>query len=246
MADSFELAPVTGPIHCACVIHSNGYDWEYVDRLYSMLDRHITKEIILHVYTEAERSVPAPYIKHTLEDWGIFGPRRSWWYKMQLFNSAQYSGPLLYFDLDTVIVQNIDWIWNLPLNYFWGVQDFKYLWRPNYQGLNSSIMWWDTRKFDHVWKQFKQQDLGQLIKKHPGDQDYINQALNLNELRFLDKQRIKSWRWQCVDGGYNFRQKVYQNPGAGTVFTENTSVLVFHGKPKPKDCQDRLVLNHWR
>ena len=98
----------TGPIDCACVIHGDAYSWTYVERLYNMLSRHVTPGIRLHVYTEADRSVPAPMIKHALTDWSISGPRRAWWYKMQLFNTQHHAGPLLYFDLDTVIVRNID------------------------------------------------------------------------------------------------------------------------------------------
>jgi hypothetical protein len=246
MAKTLELAPVTGPINCACVIHGNVYGWEYVDRLYAMLDRHITEEIRLHVYTEAARSVPAPYIKHELTDWGISGPKRSWWYKMQLFNSNLFAGPLLYFDLDTVIVKNIDWIWQLPVRYFWTVQDFKYLWRPTHQGINSSIMWWDTRRFEHVWQGFQRQQVRDVIKKYHGDQDYITQAVDPSQLRFLDQQRVKSWRWQCLDGGYNFKKRMYQTPNSGTVISNNDSVLIFHGKPKPSEITDPIILYHWK
>ena len=81
-----------GAIDCACVIHGDGYDWIYVDRLHSMLARHFTKGIRLHVYTEQSRSVPDHMIKHVLDEWpGLSGRRRSWWYKMQLFNPAHYA-----------------------------------------------------------------------------------------------------------------------------------------------------------
>jgi hypothetical protein len=69
-------------IDCACVIHGTGYDWIYVEQLRNMLSRNLSREVRLHVYTEASRSVPAPYIKHELTDWGISGPKRSWWYKI--------------------------------------------------------------------------------------------------------------------------------------------------------------------
>jgi hypothetical protein len=89
---------ISGPIDCACVIHSDAYSWDYVERLYSMLSRHLSLGVRLHVYTEADRPVPAPFIKHALDDWEISGPRRSWWYKLQLFDSEKFSGSLLYFD----------------------------------------------------------------------------------------------------------------------------------------------------
>jgi hypothetical protein len=51
-------------------------------------------------------------VKHILDDWGISGPKRSWWYKMQLFNPAHFAGNLLYFDLDVVIANQLNWIPN--------------------------------------------------------------------------------------------------------------------------------------
>ena len=235
----------TGPIDCACVIHGTSYDWTYVERLYNMLNRHITPGIRLHVYTEAERTVPAPMIKHELEPWNITRARRGWWYKMQLFNSAHHAGPLLYFDLDTVIVNNIDWIWSQPLKYFWAVRDFKYLWRPTHHNINSSIMWWDTTKYHKVCQDFCQQDLQQIMRRYHGDQDYISYAIPQNQRRCLQQDRVLSWRWQCLDGGYDFRLRRGHAPGTGTVLTDNASVLVFHGNPKPNQIEDKLVQAHW-
>ena len=101
----------TSPVDCACVIHGTGYDWIYVERLYNMLSRNLPNGIRFHVYTEHDRLVPAHMIKHVLTDWPeISGPKRSWWYKLQLFNSAHHQGNLLYFDLDTVILRDISWI----------------------------------------------------------------------------------------------------------------------------------------
>jgi len=238
--------PVTGPIHCACVIHGDAYSWDYVERLYNMLNRHVSVGIVLHVYTEASRSVPAPMVKHVLEDWGIGGHRRGWWYKMQLFNSGHYSGPLLYFDLDVVIVNNIDRLWNRPLSSFWSVRDFKYLWRPTSCDVNSSIMWWDTAQFDWVWKKFQKENMADIIRKYHGDQNYINDLIAPHQRNYFDINHIKSWRWQCLDGGYDFRKKYYLSPGAGTQIPHSTTVLVFHGKPKPTDIQDPVVLQHWK
>jgi hypothetical protein len=237
-------APPT-PVDCACVIHGDAYSWIYVERLYNMLSRHISRGIRLHVYTELERPVPAPMIKHVLPAWGIHGPKRSWWYKMTLFDSAKHAGPLLYFDLDTVIVDNIDWICDLPLNYFWAVQDFRYLQRANHLSMNSSIMWWDTRRFDLVWTAFQQENLGTVMKKYRGDQDYLNHAL-VESLRFLDPERILSWRWQCLGNGYNFKRRNYQNSDAVTYIPTGTSVMVFHGQPKPADLTDPAITQHWQ
>lgn len=233
-------------LDCACLIHSNGYDWTYVERLYRMLQNHSRREIRLHVFTEAGRAVSPCMIKHSLAEWpGIGGPKKSWWYKMQMFDSSHHSGPLLYFDLDVVIARNIDWISENDLNYFWAIHDFRYLWRPNWQGMNSSVMYWDTRRWDHVWQNFKALDLKTVMRRHHGDQDYLNSVVLPDQLKFLDTTKIKSWRWQIKDGGMDVRTKTYKRPGAGSVLDLNTSVMIFHGNPNPHQVRDPVINRFW-
>lgn len=234
-------------IDCACLIHSTGYDWIYVERLYNMLSKNISYPIKFHVYTEAERKVPDFMIKHVLEEWpGFAGPKKSWWHKIQLFNSEHHKGNLLYFDLDTVVTGNLDWILNCDSRYFWAVRDFRRLWKPSHTGINSSVMWWDTQKFDWVWQAFKSKQLKHLQRVYHGDQDYISDTIDYHRRRFFENQRIVSWRWQALDGGMDFTKRKHNNPGQGTKIDSDTSLLIFHGNPKPHEVlNDAEVARYW-
>jgi hypothetical protein len=235
------------PVDCACVIHGTGYDWIYVERLYNMLSRNLPNGIRFHVYTEHDRSVPAHMTKHVLTNWPeISGLRRAWWYKLQLFNSEHHQGNLLYFDLDTVILRDISWIPQLPAEYLWGIRDFKHLQRPGYSTLNSSVMWWNVDRMSWVWDQFNTTNVVNTTRQYPGDQDYLNAVLGHNRIRYLEDSQIQSWRWQCLDGGYNFNTRRHKIPGQGTQIPGSTSVLVFHGKPKPHEINDKVVQDLWR
>lgn len=240
----------TGTVDCACVIHGSGYDWIYVDRLYNMLTRHLVgKKIRFHVYTEHDRSVPSYMVKHELQHWdNISGPRRSWWYKLQLFNNQHHQDNLLYFDLDTVIVRDINWIIENPPHKLWTVKDFKYLQNADYTGMNSSIMWWNVDHFSWVWDAFKKVDINSVSRRYQfGDQQFIDETLTHNNIRYLDTQRIQSWRWQALNGGTEFPSKKQRAPNTGTHISSNVSVLVFHGHPKPHDLTDDVVITqHWR
>jgi len=240
------MDPTIAPIDCACVIHSDGYSWDYVERLYNMLDRNITPDIRLHVYTEADRPVPDKFIKHQLVDWQIAGRKQSWWYKIQLFNPEHHRGSLLYFDLDTVITGNIDWIWQTPPEYLWAVRDFKHLWRSGFSGFNSSVMWWNTEKYSYIWEKFKQQSLDQMMSKYHGDQDYITDMIPIHDRRFFDLSRVQSYRWQCLDGGYDFTKRRHQHPDTGVALLPETSIVVFHGNPKPAEVFDPIIQQHWQ
>jgi hypothetical protein len=237
---------LTEPVDCACVIHGDAYSWDYVEKLYNMLNRYITPGIRLHVYTEASRPVPSHMIKHVLDDWSLSGSKSSWWYKIQLFDTKHFCGPLLYFDLDVVITSNIDWICQLPLEHCWTARDFKYLWRPTAYNINSSIMWWHTHRYYHVYESFIRQNLQTVVQRYHGDQDFIMECIPQKNRRFLDIDRIKSWRWEALDGGYNFNKRVYYAPKTGTNLTPATSVLVFHGNPKPDQIDDPVIAQYWQ
>ena len=233
-----DHTPNTTPLDCACVIHGTAYSWDYVDRLYNMLTRHCSRTIRLHVYTEDNRQVPGHMVKHSLTPWEV---HRAWWYKVQLFNPEHHAGPLLYFDLDVVIVNNIDWIWKHSAEYFWGIRDFNYLQRPTNFNINSSVMWWNTVNYQYVWDKF---DIG-VSTLYRGDQDYITHTIPDSARHTFDIDKIKSWRWECYDGGFEFTRKKFKTPGTGTVIPIDTSILVFHGNPKPAQIHDVVIKQHW-
>lgn len=234
-------------VDCACVIHGTGYEWIYVERLYNMLVKHIPQGIRFHVYTEHDRSVPPHMTKHILTEWeGIAGPKKSWWYKMQLFNPAHLTGNLLYFDLDTVIVRDLSWIPKLSTDYFWGIRDFKYLQRPDYSGLNSSTMWWNVAKFSHIWHDFEKLNIKDITRRHQGDQDYITRVLTVNERRYFESQYFESYRWQSLDGGYDFPRRKFKQPGSGFKISNETAVVVFHGLPKPHQIKNAEIKELWK
>jgi hypothetical protein len=240
-------ARIDGIIDCACVIHSSGYDWTYVDRLYNMLNRHISEGIRFHVYTEAERPVPSHMIKHNLTEWpGIAGPRKSWWYKMQLFNPEHHAGNLLYLDLDMVLIRSIDWIRELNPSQFWSIRDFRYLQRPHLTTINSSMMWFNVAEFSTVWQQFVRGNIAQISRQFPGDQDYLAKNIDRGRQRFFDDRYFQSYRWQSLDGGFDFQRRRYYNPGAGVAVTGDTAAIVFHGRPNPHESQDPLIVQHWQ
>jgi hypothetical protein len=243
---ALRQAAINGTVDCACVIHGDKYDWCYVERLYNMVKRHNTRPVRFHVFTEQNRSVPDPMIKHVLHDWpGIAGPKKSWWYKMQMFEPGRVSGRLLYFDLDTVIVDNIDWMQDLDARYFWSIRDFRHLWRPSWKGMNSSVMLWDTTRFGWIWREFQQNDVKTQARLFHGDQDFLNSVLTEKDLKFIDESLIKSWRWQIKDGGMDMKTRVYRRPDAGSVLLPGVKVLIFHGSPKPHDVHDPVIEQNW-
>ena len=200
----------------------------------------------MHVYTEHDRSVPPHMVKHILEDWGISGPKRSWWYKMQLFNPEHFAGNMLYFDLDVVIARTLDWVPLHDTDHLWTIRDFRYLQRRDTVTMNSSMMWWNVDRFAWIWNQFSQADFKATIKSYPGDQDYLGAVLDVNQRRFFEDFYFESFRWQCLDGGYDFLRRRHLKPNTGVNIQPDTAVVVFHGTPKPAQVSDPVIQSLWQ
>jgi len=181
-------------------------------------------------------------VKHGLIDWpGISGPKKAWWYKVQLFNIENFSDQLLYFDLDIVITKNIDWMWQLDIDYFWAAKDFRYLFDHRRVTINSSVMWFNVKRFGYIYDQFTLE----TSKNYHGDQDYIHATVPQTQRNFMDSTKISSWRWEVFDGGFNFKTRKHIAPGTGATIAPTTDVIVFHGKPKPHEVTDIKILKHW-
>jgi hypothetical protein len=186
-------------------------------------------------------------IKHVLQDWpGISGPKKSWWYKMQLFNPEHFAGDLLYLDLDVVVVRELDWVKQLDTSFFWGMRDFRYLQHRSRITINSSMMWWNVERFSHVWNQFVAADVNTVTRRFPGDQDYITHVIDQNQRRFFDDKYFESYRWQTLDGGYMFNKRQHVRPNSGVAIAADTAVVVFHGSPKPHEVTDPVIVELWQ
>ena len=111
--------------------------------------------------------------------------------------------------------------------------------------MNSSVMLWDTTRFEWIWKQFQQNDVKTQARLFHGDQDFLNSVLTEKDLKFIDESLIKSWRWQIKDGGMDMKTRVYRRPDAGSVLLPGTKILIFHGNPKPHDVHDPVIYQNW-
>ena len=89
-------------INIACVLKTGGdFTWSDVDRLRNGIANHLSIPYRFVVLTDLliEKSND---IIPLINDWP------GWWSKLELFRPNIFIGPVIYFDLDTVIVGNID------------------------------------------------------------------------------------------------------------------------------------------
>lgn len=225
-----------------CLKHGTKYNADYVNRLYNMTQRHCTVPHRFACITEDPTNLN-PAIKV------ISLPRtklQGWWLKPYIFSSEiPLTGTLLFFDLDIVIVKNIDHFWDFHPEKFCIIKDFNRSNIPGWNKFNSSAFKMPKGHFNYVWDKLIA-DTRQTNKMH-GDQDWIFSQVKSNFVYWPDDW-IQSYKWEIrsksdiirIDNKRNFKD--IANPK----IKDNTSVLVFHGDPKPSEVKDPIIIDNWQ
>lgn len=180
----------------ASVLRSGGdYDAEYVQRLASGVADHLHGARFV-----CFSDVPVPCDRiPLLHDWP------GWWAKMELF---RLPGPVLYFDLDTVITGGLSDIADQS-----GVVLLSDFFQPRLA--QSGAMFWSE---DESWlyREFTNH-ADEVMAKYRGDGEYIRDMMP------------GARRWQDLLPGQIVSRKVTNTRNA------DERVVCFHGQPRPRD-----------
>lgn len=142
-----------------------------------------------------------------------------WWAKLYLFTLLK--DDVLYFDLDTIITGPLEFLADCEER-FAILRDF-YRWN----GQQSAVMRW---RGDHsyVWDQWIAAGRPRMIG---GDQTWIEKVLpDAKRLQDLYPERFCSYKRDAIDW----------------IPSSNTSVVCFHGRPRPHEVTDRWVPHFWK
>ena len=154
-------------------------------------------------------------------------------------------GNVLYFDLDLIIHNNIDVLFDVKPGKFMIIRDFNRCRIPDWKNSNSSVMRWQTGTMDFLWNEFVA-DHKKILRINHGDQDWITFRAK-EEINHFPDEWIRSYKWEMI--GF---KDTKSRRGPKFVFlkepkvTEQNKVAVFHGEPKPFNCGDKFVLENWK
>lgn len=188
----------------ACVLRFGGdYDVDYVERLKAGVEKHLS---IPHRFVcLSDGPVPCERVP-MLRDWP------GWWSKLELFEV--FTGPTLYFDLDTVIVGSIDDIADYP-HEFSMLSDFG---RPS--SCASGVMAWNG-DWSHIALEFSLERIEEFqTPDRWGDQSWIAETVGIepDRLQELFPRQIVSRKF-------------------GARWPKEERVVCFHGVPRPRDVK---------
>jgi hypothetical protein len=144
-----------------CLKSGKKYDATYVNRLHSMVSRHLSLPHRFLCLTEDPAGVSC---ETEMLDANLDG----WWHKITLFRPEPYGirGRMLFIDLDTVITGSLDEMATYPAD-FCILDDFLG------NGYGSGVFLLEAGARPQVWEQFNEH----VPQRFYGDQDWISSQL---------------------------------------------------------------------
>ena len=200
-----------------CVKVGDPFGPEYVNRLAAMVARHATRPHRFLCLTDDPAGVAC-------DTSPIGTDLPGWWAKLVLFqpHPALAGERVLYLDLDTVLVGNIDSL----LDYRGDFAILRDFYRPT--GYGSAVMAFEAGWGRTIWEQF-QRDPAFVMRMLHGDQEWIETVVE------------EADRWQALCPGLIGSYKADGLSHGPKGF----HAVCFHGWPKPHDV-DGWVTEAWR
>ncbi len=205
-----------------CVLKSGGdYDVTYVEKLRNMVARNVTIPYRFVCLTDMPVSCCQTIsLKDNLP---------GWWSKIELFRPGLVSADrIIYFDLDTIIVGNID-EFLLEDGGFVALGNLHPFRKRNPFG--SGMMAWDNnKKYSFLYSKYNVI----LHKGFRGDQDYIKVMLDGDgkEITYWQKKHkgVYSYKYNCLNG-----------------LPQDAKIVCFHGRPRPIGVKKvKWIQDNWQ
>ena len=230
--------------HVVCVKWGNKYVSKYANVLDSMVKRHTTVPYEFHCITDDPSGLdPHINVIRLPNDPCI----KTWWSKLWMFSpDFPLKGNVLFFDLDVVIFNSIDFLFKHNPGKFQIIRDFNRCRVPDWKLSNSSCMRWSPGTMDYLWNEYKANPNAVTGRNH-GDQDWITKRAK-DDINHWPDSWIRSYKWEMIglkdtkllskDGKRFFRTPPKIEP--------DNRVAVFHGLPNPMECSDQFVIDNWK
>jgi hypothetical protein len=224
--------------------HGQKYSADYVNKMFNMVSANLKDDFNFYCITEDPGNldhrinvIPLPTVAVT-----------GWWYKPYIFSAdLPIDGTILYLDLDLVITNTLDRLFDFYPGEYCIIRDFTRAMRPRWEKYNSSVIRFEKGQLDYVWQKFKKEHL-QIVRKHYGDQDYLYEVTH-GKAKVYPDSWVRSWKWEVrkdkrFKPGQPRGQRELQNI-EHIEAPEDCCIVAFHGDPNPHNCHDPYIISKW-
>lgn len=238
-----------------CMKWGTKFGPEYVNRLHSMVSRHLTPPFRFACFTEDPEGIVDGVECLPLPDVGWEdGVDGHGWRKVGLFDAelGDLEGDALFLDLDVVVVDSLDPLFEVP-GHVMIIRDYRpvRIRGDRYVG-NSSVLRFpvgrDTAPLERFRKEFPK-----IREEVRNEQEYLSRYFHeRGELGYWPDAWCPSFKHDCVAKGPLSYVMTPRIP-------EGSRVIVFHGRPNPSEALEGKggkfyrhirptpwVAEHWR
>ncbi len=238
--------PVSPRNNVVCLKWGKKYSADYTNRLYHSVKRHLTRPFRFVCVTDD----PAD-LDEGIEAVGIARnpgyPEEEWpnlFMKLCLFEEgfAGLKGPTLFFDVDVVIMQNIDCFFDYKpgkncIIHNW-LAWYKTIFRPRPHIGNSSLFRFEAGESGYIYERFVREfEQANDPALFTTEQAFMTHAMG--EVYWWPEEWVRSFKRHCRPA---FPLNLVKTP-----VMPDTKVIVFHGLPNPDQALvgfDDGILHH--
>lgn len=220
-------------VNVVCMRWGTLYGVEYVNRLYSMVKRHLKRPFHFYCLTDDGAGVvsgvhvlpmPKVYVSpnDTVSGWrklGVFSPK-----------IGPIQGKVLFLDLDLVITGDIDDLFDHGAPPFCIIENWTQ--KGRHIG-NSSVFLFEFGKYTHVLDAYMKDPEG-VIRSYDNEQVFLSRQIGKDKLRFWPEPWCVSFKHTCLGSKW---LRFFKKPA----LPESAKIVVFHGSPNP----DEAVQGRW-
>jgi len=198
---------------------NSSYTIDWVDKLYNGVKRNLSTPFNFVCFSNEQTLYNTIRLKNNFD---------GFWNKIEIFRSGIFDGPVLYFDLDVIICQDITkQINELPINQFLMVKE------PYRNIINSSVMYFNGDYSylydDYVTNEHSTNNEYKNAGLRYGDQAYISENVKPETLETYTSDNFIGWKHHKVNTKF-----------------DDCSILIFTSTEKPNNNIDLdIVKNNW-
>lgn len=228
---------MTESVNVVCMKWGDPYGPDYVNRLYAMTARHLSRRFRFVCFTDAAAGIRGEVETLPLPEVRVDPSyERQAWRKLGLFRPdlGGLSGTTLFMDLDVVIVDSLDPFFEHP-GRFCIIHNWTH---PKRIVGNSSVFRFEVGAHPEVIARYESRPTRHWIDLYNNEQTYLSHALGSEQLTYWPGEWCTSFKRHCLPGGPfglgNWFRTARIPPGA--------RILAFHGSPKPHEA----IAGVWR
>lgn len=218
-------------INVVCFKWGTEFSADYVNNLFHSVKRNTTLDINFICYTDDPTGIEC-------ETREFIEPLPHWWYIIGLFNPKHgFTDKVVYMDLDTIILGNIDHILSVD-EPFVTLRDY---YRP--KGLQTAYIAWEPSWGAFIWERLAERfpterSYEKLLTFTGGTNRFLEESVGLG----TDVPRLQDFvPGECVSYKVHIRDK------RESCDFNKVKIVFFHGKPRPHDVKDLdWMQEHWR